>query len=162
MFFVLVLFLFLHLISGCTLFFQIRLCSTIYFRIYECIQSRFLSCNSIETFDFSILYTNILHSKLKTILKVLVQLCFINKNGQRRYKYLVLGSDRLYFVKYHSDSTKKFSEIDIISMLEFLINNIFAMFGGRVFQQTVGKPMSTSCAPFLADCFLYSYEAYFI
>ena len=36
----------------------------------------------------------------------------------------------------HSDSTKKFSETDIINMLVFLINNIFVIFGGRVFQQT--------------------------
>jgi hypothetical protein len=37
-------------------------------------------------------------------------------------------------VKHHSDSTKKFSKTDIINMLEFLIDNIFAMFGGRIFQ----------------------------
>jgi hypothetical protein len=36
------------------------------------------------------------------------------------------------------------------------------MFGGRVFQQTVGIPMSTNCVPLLADLFLYSYEADFI
>jgi hypothetical protein len=36
------------------------------------------------------------------------------------------------------------------------------MFGGRVFQQTVGIPMSTNCATLLADLFLYSYEADFI
>ena len=36
-----------------------------------------------------------------------------------------------------TDSTKKFSETDIFNMLEFLIDNIFAMFGGHVFQQTV-------------------------
>ena len=47
-------------------------------------------------------------------------------------------------------------------MLEFLIDNIFVMFGGRVFQQTVGIPMGTNCAPLLADLFLYSYEADFI
>jgi hypothetical protein len=47
-------------------------------------------------------------------------------------------------------------------MLEFLIDNIFVIFCGRVFQQTVGIPMGTSCAPLLADLFLYSYEAYFI
>ena len=47
-------------------------------------------------------------------------------------------------------------------MLEFLIDNIFAMFSGRVFQQTVGIPMGTNCAPLLADLFLYSYEADFI
>jgi hypothetical protein len=41
-------------------------------------------------------------------------------------------------------------------------SNIFVMFGGRVFQQTVGIPMGTNCAPLLADLFLYSYEADFI
>ena len=74
----------------------------------------------------------------------------------------MLGRDRSYFVKHHSDSTKKFSETDIISMFEFLIDNIFVMFGGRVFQQTVEIPMGTKCAPLLADLFLYSYEADFI
>ena len=92
----------------------------------------------------------------------MVQLCFIKKNGQRRYKYLVLGRDRPYFVKHHSDSTKKFSETDIFNMLGFLIDNIFVMFAGPVFQQTVGIPMGKNCAPLLADLFLYSYEADFI
>ena len=74
----------------------------------------------------------------------------------------MLGRDRSYFVKNHSGSTKKLSETDIINMLEFLIDNIFAVFSGRVFQQTVGIPMATNCAPLLADLFLYSYEADFI
>ena len=63
--------------------------------LLEYIQSRSLSsCNSIKTFDFSTLYTTIPHSKQKDILRELVQLCFIKKNGQHRYKYLVLGRDR--------------------------------------------------------------------
>jgi hypothetical protein len=53
-------------------------------------------------------------------------------------------------------------ETDIINMLEFLIDNIFVIFGGRVFQQTVGIPIGTKCAPLLADLFLYSYETNFI
>ena len=48
------------------------------------------------------------------------------------------------------------------NLLVFLIDNIFVMFGGRVFQQTVGIPMGTNCAPLLADFFIYSYEAHFI
>jgi hypothetical protein len=36
-------------------------------------------------------------------------------------------------------------------MLEFLIDNIFVMFGGRVFQ--VGIPVGTNRAPLLADLF---------
>ena len=86
----------------------------------------------------------------------------MKKISQRRYKYLVLGRDRSYFVKHQSDSTKKLSETDIFNTLEFLIDNIFAMFGGRVFQQTIGIHIGTNCAPLLTDLFLYSYEADFI
>ena len=37
-------------------------------------------------------------------------------------------------------------------------------FGGHVFQQTVGIPMDTNCAPLVTDLFLYSYmyEAEFV
>ena len=44
-------------------------------------------------------------------------------------------------------------------MREFLVDNIFVVFAGKVFQQTVGIPKGTNCAPLLADIFLYSYEA---
>ena len=60
-------------------------------------------------------------------------------------------------------STKnKYSEDDIIKMLEFLVDNIFVVFAGKVFQQTVGIPMGTNCAPLLADIFLFLYEGDFI
>ena len=120
------------------------------------------TCSSIRTFDFSTLYTTIPHSQLKDRLKQLVRQCFFKKTGTRRYKYLVIGRDMTYFVKYHSDSDKKYSEDDICNMIDFLIDNIFVEFAGQVFQQTVGIPMGTNCAPLLADLFLYSYEADFI
>ena len=47
-------------------------------------------------------------------------------------------------------------------MIEFLVDNIFVQFVGRVFQKTIGIPMGTNCAPFLADLFLYSYETDFL
>ena len=63
----------------------------------------------------------------------------------------MLGRDRSHFEKKkQSDSTKKFFEADIINMLEFLIDNIFVLFVGRIFQQTVGISMGTNCAPLLA------------
>ena len=65
-------------------------------------------------------------------------------------------------MKEQSDSKNKYSEDDIIQMLEFLVDNIFVVFAGKVFQQTVGIPMGTNCAPLLADILLYSYEADFI
>ena len=47
-------------------------------------------------------------------------------------------------------------------MLEYLIDNIFCGVRGRIFQQTIGIPIGTNCAPLLADLFLYSYEAEFV
>ena len=117
---------------------------------------------SIKSFDFSTLYTTIPHQKLKERLTSIIRHAFIFKNGNRRYKYLVLGHEETYFVKEHSDSKNKYSEDDIIKMLEFLVDNIFVVCVGKVFQQTVGIPMGTNCAPLLADIFLYSYEADFI
>ena len=48
------------------------------------------------------------------------------------------------------------------NVIEFLIDNIFVVFDGKVFQQTVGIPMGTNCVPLFADLFLYSFEADFI
>ena len=86
------------------------------------------------------------------------------KNGNRRYKYLVLGHEESYryFVKEQSDSKHKYSEDDIMKMLEFLVDNIFVVFAGKVFQQIFGISMGTNCILLLADIFLYSYEAEFI
>jgi hypothetical protein len=68
----------------------------------------------------------------------------------------------MIFYKNHPDSIKRFSETDIIKMLDLLIDNIIAifiamfiaMFDARVFQPTVGR--------LLVDVFLYSYVADFI
>ena len=74
----------------------------------------------------------------------------------------MLGKDRSAFVKNHLNPSKKFSEIDIINMLEIFIDNIIIMFSGRVFQQIVGIPMGTNCALLLANLFLYLHDADFI
>jgi hypothetical protein len=47
-------------------------------------------------------------------------------------------------------------------MLEFLIDNIFVVVDGQVFQQSVGISIGVNCAPLIADLFLYLYEAEFI
>ena len=39
-----------------------------------------------------------------------------------------------------------------------MIVTIFVQFGSRVFQQKIGIPMGTNCAPLLADLFLQAYE----
>ena len=51
---------------------------------------------------------------------------------------------------------------NICKMIEFLIDNIFVQFGGRLFRQVIGIPVGTNCAPLLADLFLYSYKNEFL
>ena len=111
---------------------------------------------------FSTLYTTSPHDKLKSRLASIIRNSFIFLNGNHRYKCLVLGHDETYFVKEHSDSKNEYSEDDMIKMLEFLVDTIFVMFAGNVFQQIVSIQMGTNCAPLLANIFLYSYEAEFI
>jgi hypothetical protein len=62
---------------------------------------------------------------------------FIKKNSQCSVIYRKRQILFCRRTKTHSDSTKKFSEADTINMLEFLIDNILAMLGGRDFQQTI-------------------------
>ena len=131
--------------------------------LVEMLRSRSLSyCDSIRTFDFSTLYTTIPHDQLKAKLATIVRRSFFKSNGKRRYTYLVIGHNQSYFVQKESKSNNKYTEEDIIKMLNFLIDNIFVQFGRRLFQQTFGIPMVTNCVPLLADLFLYSHEADFL
>ena len=74
----------------------------------------------------------------------------------------MIGRQGTYFVRHHSDSPHKYSEVDIKDMLWFLVDNIYVFFGDQVFQQSDGIPMGTNRAPLLAVLFLYSNEAEFV
>ena len=131
-------------------------------QLLENLQSQSSHINSIRTFDFSTLYTTIPHDKLKSRLCNIIRQAFRFKNGKKRYEYIVVGYNSTYFVKDHSNAKHKYTENDIVRMIDFLIDNIFVECGGEIFQQVIGIRMGTNCAPLLADLFLYSYEAEFI
>ena len=42
------------------------------------------------------------------------------------------------------------------------MENIYVQFGDMVYQQIVGIPMGTNCAPLIADLFLYCYKRDFM
>jgi hypothetical protein len=54
-----------------------------------------------------------------------------NKHGTRKYKFLVIGKQDTYFVRHHSDSPYKYSEADTKSMLGFLVDNIYVVYGDQ-------------------------------
>ena len=72
------------------------------------------------SFDFSTLYTTIPHSKLKERLRSLIMRAFFNKKGQRRYKYMVVNNYfGAYFVKNTTKAKMKYTEDEIVRMIEF-------------------------------------------
>ena len=40
---------------------------------------------------------------------------------------------QISFVQCHSDAPYNYSDADVVKMLEYLIDNIFVEFGGRIF-----------------------------
>jgi hypothetical protein len=109
---------------------------------------------NIRTYDFSTLYTNIPHKQLKTRLSLVIKDAF---QASKKSYISVYTNDARW-----TDSPKKTTlALDckkVIRLLNWLIDNIYVTFGDKVFRQTIGIPMGTDCAPFLANLFLYSYE----
>ena len=100
-------------------------------------------------------------ANLKTHLKETIHKAFSHINYGS--KFVVSSYNSTYFSnKIQKGKKKCYSEEKVISMLEFLIDNIFVSFGRTLFQQVVDIPMCTNCAPLLADLFVYSYESEFL
>ena len=77
-----------------------------------------LNFSSIQTFDFSNLYTTILHENVKEIMHT----AFYFKNGKQRCKSILLGHQLTYLIKHKKNRRHK--ENEAVSMLEFLIRRV--------------------------------------
>ena len=117
---------------------------------------------SIQTFDFSTLYTSIPHDLLKSRMNSIINNAFKHKNGATRYTHIKVCTNNSYFTSDPLNGDNKYTADDICKMIEFLVDNIYVRFGGQLFRQMVGIHMGTSCAPLLADLFLCSYENEFL
>ena len=60
-----------------------------------------------------------MHRSGKYIYQYITQ-CFFHKNGNRRFQCVVIGYKDTYFVRDHSDAPQKYSDADVIKMLEYL------------------------------------------
>ena len=109
---------------------------------------------SIQTFDFSTLYTSIPHDLLKSRMNSITNNAFEYKNGATWYTHIKVGRNKSYFTSDPLNGDNKYTANDICKMVEFLVDNIYVRFGGQLFQQMVGIPMGTNCAPLLADLLL--------
>ena len=111
------------------------------------------SVNSIKSFDFSTLYTTIPHGKLKSKVKEITVSSLRMVTVAFSMFSLATKTDtslRITLMNHKNTQTQMSKK----KMLEYLIDNIFVEFGGRIFQQTIGIRMGTNCAHLLADMFI--------
>ena len=110
--------------------------------------------STVETFDFSTLYTKISLDDLKEKLKWCIDKAF--KGGTNQW---IRVSKTATF-----DSGKKkkdgelFSKDQVFDMVDFIIDTAYFCIGDKVYRQIIGIPMGTDPAPFMANLYLYYYE----
>ena len=88
---------------------------------------------SIQTFDFSALYTSIPHDLLKSHMNNIINNAFKHKNGATQYTHIKVGKNKSYFTSDPSNGDNKYSANDICKMIEFLVDNIYVRFCGQLF-----------------------------
>ena len=81
---------------------------------------------------------------------------------QRVKRYLCTSDKACVLSNKKYDSYKSVTPAELFEAFTFLMENINVQFEGMLYQQIVGIPMGTHCAPLIADLFLYCYESYFM
>ena len=113
----------------------------------------------LDSFDFSTLYTKIPHSLLKERMAKLITDAFSCRNASH-IKINEKVTQARWSNKTQNDNAGEF-HVDVhhlMEMFNFLVDNIFIEVGSKIFQQVIGIPMGTDCAPLVADLFLFSFE----
>ena len=68
---------------------------------------------SIQTFDFSTLYTSIPHDLLKSRMNNIINNAFKHKNGATRYTHIKVGRNKSYFTSDSFNGDNKYTANDI-------------------------------------------------
>ena len=109
---------------------------------------------SIQTFDFSTLYTKIDLEDLKEILIEMLDKAF--SGGQCKYTKITKTGATF-------DKGKKggltLTKEDCAKMISYIIDNAYFSVGERCYRQVIGIPMGTDPAPYIANLYLHHYEA---
>ena len=107
---------------------------------------------SIETFDFTTLYTNLKHEDILSSMKYIIE------HSMREFNLKIVGNRCLWTKDVLNVITKE----QLYEMVEYVVNNTYFRFGALVIKQTVGIPMGTDCAPQIANLVLHYYEYQYI
>ena len=126
--------------------------------ILDKLKARDCNATSLSTSDFSTLCTILPHNLIKDKLIDLIERTF-NREGS---PYLACNDRNAFFPlqnpkKYHAWSCQ-----NLCDGLAFLLDNIFILFGTKLYRQVIGIPMGTNYAPLVAYFILFCYERDFM
>lgn len=116
------------------------------------------SKKTIKTYDFSTLYTNIPHDKLKCKLANFISKIF----NLKEKKYIIVKGKWSYFSDKTCTNYLAVTAQTLIEWANYVIDNSYILFQGKLYRQVIGIPMGTSCAPYFANIFLHEYEYNYI
>ena len=74
-------------------------------------------------------------------------------SAESKKRTSVLQTKRAFFSNKKYDSNICWTCAELCEAFTFLMENIYVQFEGMVYQQIVGIPMGTNCAPLIADYF---------
>ena len=121
-------------------------------------KSRGFRAASLSTYDFSTLYTTLPRNLIKDKLVDLIERIFQRKGSL----YIACNDRHAFFTSDADEYYNLWSCQKVCEALTFLLDNIYIIFGSKLYRQIVGMPMGTNCAPLVADLFLFCYERGFM
>ena len=116
-----------------------------------------IKANSVCSYDFDTLYTNLPHNSLKFVISKVIDSAFESSGKDfirvtASCKGSFSDSDRKYKGTYIFDKSK------VKDMFNYMLDNCYILFKGKVYRQIIGVPMGIDPAPFIANLFLHFYE----
>ena len=105
------------------------------------------------------LYTTLPHNLIRNQLVDLIENTFRREEAL----YLACNEERALFASKEHKNYDLWSCQQVTDALIYLLDNIYIRFGSKLYNQNIGIPMGTNCAPpLVADLFLFGYERDFM
>jgi hypothetical protein len=108
---------------------------------------------SIETFDFSTLYTNLPLQTIYDSLKLLI-IKMYSKNNSNIILVNVYKKKSFWCGKSSYSGYIEYTIDKLLNALEFVIFETYIQFGNNIFKQIKGIPMGGNASPLIADLYL--------
>ena len=109
---------------------------------------------SIQTYDFTTLYTNLEHSDIKTALASVIKLAFKHAKCSK----ISIYEKSFRWVNKPRENTFYFDKSSLMEATNYLIDNCYFTLGNRIFRQIIGVPIGVDPGPFIANLTLWYYE----